>query len=47
MPGRSHTSISPLRTIGSGRPSTMSYYHAGLPLGYSNAMELFGSVAQT
>src|SRR5574338_259753 len=27
-PGRSHTSMKPLVTIGLGRPSTMSYHHS-------------------
>ena len=47
MPGRSQTSIMPFLTIGSGSPSTMSYHQAGSPIGYSKAMKLCGSVAET
>ncbi len=38
IPGRSQTSMKPSLTIGLGRPSTMSYHHSGLPIGYSKAM---------
>ena len=38
MPGRSHTSMKPSLTIGSGSQSTMSYHHSGWPMGYSKAM---------
>ena len=37
-PGRSHTSMKLSFTITSGKPSTMSYHHAGRASGYSNAM---------
>ena len=36
-PGRSHTSMWPSRTIGSGSPSTMSYHQSWEAIGYSNA----------
>src|SRR5579885_1868423 len=37
-PGRSQTAMWLSLTIGSGRPSTMSYHHSGRPTGYSKAM---------
>ena len=40
IPGRSHTWIMPFRTIGSGRPSTISYHQPGSLTGYSKAMKV-------